>query len=461
METQETFKKFLEIVKKYKHFCPLVFNHVHIGTTNAKSYCCVAKEKVLINVPTTSERKLTDYWNSEIVNKDRANMLFNSPKGKLKECKICWDEEKIGAKSYRHLAIERYSPGEHDSSEAEVLNLIENVEAVEQGNKVPNMPSSYDIKFGNLCNLKCPSCNPDNSSQMYKEIKENKKLFNEIDKEHYYLTTENDFKWIENKEWWKVFEEATATPTKLYRFKSTGGEPLLNKSLITYLKKLITDGKAKDIKLNLVTNGIKISKDLLVNVLNKFKRCSLTISIDGTNKEYEYLRFPGKWKVLDSNVKQGYKLDIPNVKFMIHPTLSAMNVLSVLQVYKYALGISTLNGPAYNFEFARIGSIATAWDPEHICITNLLNDNMKTKVIDHYNNYIDSFKKSYPFANKRVKEDYISQFKDIIKLVKSSKADPVYVQKFVKYIKIIDSLRNTSFEKSCPKEYHLFKEYFE
>tara|TARA_Y100000590_G_scaffold439508_1_gene563637 strand:- start:521 stop:1894 length:1374 start_codon:yes stop_codon:yes gene_type:complete len=457
METQETYNKFLEIAKKYKHFCPLVYNHVHIGTTNAKSYCCVAKGNEI-----TRNKKLTDYWNSEIVNKDRADMLSNSPKGKLKECTICWDEEEIGAKSYRHLAIERYDLNENDSTKDEVLKLIENVEAVEQGNEVPHMPTSYDIKFGNLCNLKCPSCNPDNSSQIYKEIKENKKIFNEIDNEHYYLTTENDFKWIENKEWWKVFEEATATPTKLYRFKSTGGEPLLNKSLITYLKKLITDGKAKDIKLNLVTNGIKISKDLLVNVLNKFKRCSLTISIDGTNKEYEYLRFPGKWKVLDGNVKQGYKLDIKNVKFMIHPTLSAMNILSILQVYEYALGVGTLKDPNVgNREFSKISSFAMAWDPEHICITNLLNDNMKTKVIDYYNNYIDRFEKSYPFAKKRVKEEYISQFKDIIKLVKRAKADPVYIQKFVKYIKIIDSIRNISFEKSCPKEYHLFKEYFE
>ena len=459
METQETYKKFLEIVKKYKHFCPLVFNHVHIGTTSDKSYCCVAKSLS----KNSQYAKLTDYWNSETVNEDRANMLSDSPKGKLKECMLCWKEEEIGLKSYRHLAIERYNSNNSYNTEGELLKLIENVEAVEQGNKVPYMPTSYDIKFGNLCNLKCPSCNPDNSSQIYKEIKENKKLFATLEiigetDSHYNLRDKKQFEWIENKEWWKVFEEASIN---LYRLKSTGGEPLLNKSLITYLKRLVANGKAKDIKLNLVTNGIKISEDLLVNVLNKFKKCDLTISIDGTNKEYEYLRFPGKWKVLDSNVKQGHKLDIKNVAFYIHPTLSAMNVLSVPQVYKYALGISTLKGPEYNGEYGRIGSIAIAWTPHHICITNLLNDNMKTKVIDHYNNYIDSFKRSHPFADKEVKEDYILQFEDIIKLVKSSKADPNYVKKFVEYIKIIDGIRNVSFKKSCPFEYHLFKEYFE
>ena len=88
--------------------------------------------------------------------------------------------------------------------------------------------------------------------------------------------------------------------THLNELKFTGGEPTTSS---TFWKIVEHIESPKDMILNVTTNGTKFN-DKFINAIKKFKSNKITVSIDGTHKTYEYIRYPFNWRKLEQNVER-------------------------------------------------------------------------------------------------------------------------------------------------------------
>lgn len=81
-----------------------------------------------------------------------------------------------------------------------------------------------------------------------------------------------------------------------------GGEPLLEKKNLDLLQHLSEINSSCFI--SLVTNGSVSLTDSQKKSFSKFKNLNICFSIDGVEKQFEYLRYPLKWPDLLENIKE-------------------------------------------------------------------------------------------------------------------------------------------------------------
>jgi len=102
-----------------------------------------------------------------------------------------------------------------------------------------------------------------------------------------------------------------------------GGEPLYEKKNFELLEHLLDLGNS-NVFLSMVTNGSVALNTHQQKILTKFKNVNFSISIDGTESVFEYLRFPLKWQDLLDNLKF-FRQVTDNISS--NYTLSNLNVL--------------------------------------------------------------------------------------------------------------------------------------
>jgi sulfatase maturation enzyme AslB (radical SAM superfamily) len=73
-----------------------------------------------------------------------------------------------------------------------------------------------------------------------------------------------------------------------------GGEPLLSKTNFFVLEQLIAHNNT-DCFISFTTNGSIIPSEYQISLLKQFKNLNFNLSIDGTGKVFEYLRYPLTW----------------------------------------------------------------------------------------------------------------------------------------------------------------------
>ena len=69
----------------------------------------------------------------------------------------------------------------------------------------------------------------------------------------------------------------------------------------------------------------------------KFKHTQIHISIDGTKDTYEYIRYPGKWSVVERNIKKlaGYIESAENIGAEAHVVFQSYNMHNICDLLKY------------------------------------------------------------------------------------------------------------------------------
>ena len=111
--------------------------------------------------------------------------------------------------------------------------------------------------------------------------------------------------------------------SKLRILSLLGGEPLYEKKNFDLLEYLIEVGNT-DIFLSMVTNGSVKLSTRQKNILSKFKNINFSVSIDGTESVFEYLRYPLRWDNLTNNLNFFRELT-DNISS--NYTLSNLNIL--------------------------------------------------------------------------------------------------------------------------------------
>jgi sulfatase maturation enzyme AslB (radical SAM superfamily) len=285
-------EKFL--LTESKTFCIYPWVHLHAYPNGDAFPCCHAEMKPgLVGNCRTST--LAEIWQDAPMQQLRESMLTETPHA---ACTRCYEQEQSGFFSGRKSANKHH--GHH------IKKLDTN----------PFEMTYWDIRFSNLCNLKCRSCGHLFSSQWYQDQaklvggdwKDRNSVLN------YAGRTETDM--------WQQLEPHLDFVEQIY---FAGGEPLLMEEHYNILEELVTRGRTN---VRLIYNTNFTHTDLkgrsVFEYWKQFDSVAVGASLDGMGAYGEYIRKGTDWAQVEQN--REHMLDVcPKVDFYISPTLSIMN----------------------------------------------------------------------------------------------------------------------------------------
>lgn len=170
----------------------------------------------------------------------------------------------------------------------------------------PNQVNKVAIYTGNTCNLACVMCGPGASSRWREELGLGK--YDELDTDIADVDIEN-----------------------LEHVTFTGGEPLLNKVSLEILKRLQPTAS-----IQFHSNGTVLPTQEYLELFARFNNIIVVFSIDDIEEQFEYLRWPGKWSEVASNI-MWFKNNCPdNVRFAFNVVVSRLNEYTYHRVEDWA-----------------------------------------------------------------------------------------------------------------------------
>ena len=295
-----------------KTFCMIPWVHMHAFPDGRAYPCCLSDYWHPIG--DLRKNTMAEVWNQEPYRNMRTNMLSDN---ESKECSKCYEHEKNGFFSMRNDANRNY--GHH----------IDEIDKTQTDGTHPEFVMRYwDVRFSNLCNFSCRSCGPIFSSNWYND---HVKLYNrkpdvlgrDMARVEYTAGDEDS-----------MIEQMMPHIPYLEQVYFAGGEPLIMKEHYFLLEKLIEAGKT-DIRIQYNTNFSELRyKDKHVfDYWRHFKTVSVGASLDASGARAELMRKGTDWNQAITN-RILMKQEVPHVDFHLNPTVSAMNILHILDFHK-------------------------------------------------------------------------------------------------------------------------------
>ena len=401
------------ISKDNKAFCILPFVHTHLNTEGDVFPCCIGwTGERETRIGFLKDNTLEEIFNSDVMKQLRLDFANGIRRPDF--CTACYQREDNGFVSGRH------------GSNLDYLDVEDEIVAKMEpdGYLEPNI-KSWDIRFSNLCNLKCRSCGSVYSTTWAQE---------EEKFEGY-----SDYKKLQS------IPDGVPDPLEnqyhnVDKIYFAGGEPLIMPEHFRALQKIIDTGRAGKVKLLYNTNMTKLNynKHNLIEFWKHFKVVVIGASIDAMGERAEYIRNGVKWSVIENNFKElsesvkVYK----NINIHISPTVSIMNVHSLPDLHKYFVE------KGYVEDTTAI-VLNMLLNPAHYEIRNLprkLKDEVKQKIKDH----------CIWLKEQNTRLDVIESFESILSYIENEAKD-ADVARFVSETNKIDKRRNQSFEKTFPE----------
>ena len=383
-------------------YCSLPFIHLATHPHGGATLCCVSDftnsmnsarnfvddKPVYLNL---NKNSVVEIMNSDYYRQVRNQMLTGE---KPQACMRCYREEENGVRSKR---IE----------ENEKLGFTEDMaRAITQADgTIPVNFKFVELRLGNLCNVKCRTCNPASSTSWAPEYKK-------LQQELKFVTQYNvkiDASWTESEEFWEDLLEHSKEVELLY---INGGEPTLVEKHWHYLQRLIDAGLNKQITLWYNINMTNLP-DKLLEIWKQFKAVEVSCSIDDLGERNEYIRTGTKWDTVISNLDKLQSL--PWIKTSVCQTVSIYNIATIHDFHAYMkmrglhvhhnfvydpVFLSAANLPA-NEKMDIISSceISGTFDAYQILsIKNYLTPQDNSEKLEHfkkYNVWLESERKTY------------------------------------------------------------------
>jgi MoaA/NifB/PqqE/SkfB family radical SAM enzyme len=282
------------LLTESKTFCIYPWIHLHAYPTGEAYPCCHA-EMAVGQVGNCRNNTLEQIWTDTPMQQLRQDMLTETPNV---ACGRCYEQEANGFFSGRKSANKHHGH--------QIKKLDEN----------PFEMTYWDIRFSNLCNLKCRSCGHIFSSQWYQDQaklaggdwKEQNSVLN------YAGRTETDM--------WEQLEPHLDYVEQIY---FAGGEPLLMEEHYRILEELVRR-KRFDVRLIYNTNftHTELRGRSVFEYWRQFDSVAVGASLDDSGTRGEYIRKGTDWAVVEQNRRDMLQI-CPEVDFYISPTLSIMN----------------------------------------------------------------------------------------------------------------------------------------
>ncbi len=385
-------------------FCVAPFVHSCIWTDGRAIPCCINQDVIFGDAKTENLEKIYSNDN-ETLRSFRQDLLNGKTPS---SCYRCTNPERdLGAESYRMFLNQRYG------------HVLDNMTIHPDGKVDHQKFAYYDVRFSNLCTLKCRMCDHINSSAIAAEENTHEGKKNKVLTEPF-----------ENfEEFSKFFVKNIDSVENMY---FCGGEPLILEYHYKLLQLLIDHGKTDVLlKYNSNCTSIRFRHHEITEYWKKFSNVCVGMSLDDTGPRGEFIRDGSKWDVIKNNLQQIRK-ECPHVWLEWTPTVQIMNVMTV---------------PELHMELIR-ESLVDAWyyiiltDPDYFSI-QVLPAALKGKVSEIWEQHAIFLQRLHiPMAKLKSATEVIN----FMNLEDRTKLLP----KFRDEIRKKDRIRNQSFVKVFP-----------
>jgi len=288
-------------------FCMLPWIHLHAWPDGRAYPCCLGKAEHPVG--NLKEKSMKDIWNDAPMRTMRANMLNDKP---CAECGDCYEQESFGFASMRNNSNKNF--GQH----------IAEVDATRADGSTPNFKLHYwDVRFSNICQLKCRSCGSIFSSRWYDD---DVKLWGKE------LRPRVQFAGRHEEDVWEQMQEHIPHLDQIY---FAGGEPLIMEEHSRILKLLIEKNNTH-VRLiyNTNLNELRYKKESVLDLWSQFPNVCVAASLDDMGARAEVIRSGTDWAQVEQNIRD-LKAQCPHIDFMISPTLSMMNIWNFTRFHRY------------------------------------------------------------------------------------------------------------------------------
>ena len=303
-------------------YCSLPWKHLATHPHGGVTLCCVSDHTNSKNRARNYQNASVDYLDlnhstlEEVMNSDyfkevRLQMLNNEiPEA----CKRCFTEEANGVRSKRVEENDR-------------LHFTEDMARAitKTDGSIPVNFKFVELRLGNLCNVKCRTCNPASSTSWSAE-------YQKLQKEVTFVTKYDkniDSSWTESNGFW---DDLLAHSKDIELIYVNGGEPTLVEKHWKYLEKLIELGLNKQITLWYNINMTNLP-DKLIDLWKQFKKVQVTCSIDDLRERNEYIRTGTKWSKVLENLDKLQLL--PWIDVSVCQTISWLNVYYLEEFHEF------------------------------------------------------------------------------------------------------------------------------
>jgi len=317
-------------------FCNALTNHMCITVAASWRPCCRFNNFPLVDI---NQVDFKSYQDSDFYKSIKSDMFSGWSSG----CKKCKEEEERGQTSLREVLNKTLS----GSSDIEYV----------------------EISLSNNCNLACKMCSPTYSTFWNKLVTDNQVL------NDYYTTTIQPTISVE-----KIF--STIDLSKLKKIKYLGGEPFITPEIKELFEFLEIKGVIQNIEFECNTNCTLFPTKWL-HYLDKFKKVTIELSIDGVGLVNDYIRYGKMWNTIEKNIIKWSKTDYD------------VNVYSTVQAYNLH-DMKNVKELANSLSLKHYSSLLVV--PEFLSVHTLPLDYLEI-IKDNYNQkYFKSIKNNNKFA---------------------------------------------------------------
>jgi hypothetical protein len=300
------------------------------------------------------------------------------------------------------------------------MPLIENTN---EDGSIDDFKMRYlDIRFSNLCNMKCRTCGPELSSSWYDD---QIKLFPQYDRP----------KFIDLKTNPNFMDDLKPHLDTIEEVYFAGGEALITPQHYEILDYWLETGKT-NVKLRYTSNfsGLKYKDKSILDYWKCFKDVRVAASLDTFGQKAEYARKGTDWERIVANRKTMIE-QCPDVYFEITPTVSIFSVHSLYEFHRSWVeeGLLDINNIRVN--------ILT--HPRYFSIT-ILPEEYKQRLRGLYNVYIQWLK------DNKAQPHVIHAVNGIVDYMNSADHSNL-IDDFKMQIKTIDDVRNEHFFEIYPE----------
>lgn len=297
-----------------KPLCSVPFVRAFFFAPGAYRSCCSTTH----TIAGPAGQPFQEWWTSDTLNEFRDKLRATTLPP---ECKKCHNQELQSGRSFRT---------EVNKTAIDIVDPL-------------SVPNSWNIAFGNICNLSCWTC----SELFSSTIAQHKKTLKILPEG--FVDPEEKFQ--------AVWPNLQASILESYRHHEIititilGGEPIYNKTVIEFLNMLVETGLSKKTRIEITTNGSKLNHRLMQMFdSTNWNYLCVFVSVDAIGLKSEWLRYGSSWQDVESSIR--YYQHRANY-FEIHTVLSILNINDLPTLYDYCADnkipqvISLLTNPDY------------------------------------------------------------------------------------------------------------------
>jgi len=386
-----------------ENFCMAPWVHMSVWQTGDAFPCCIYDwTKSVGNI---NSRGFAGVWNSEDMKQLRLRMLNNEVS---EGCAKCNWYDKQGILSYRYKFNNEYD------------HHLDLVQQTNSDGSVDKLNIAYfDVRFSNLCNMKCRTCGPHFSSKWAEDTEGKPKIVE-----------------INHPQLWNEIDELIPNIEEIY---FTGGESMFMDQHYKLLDMLIKNNQKPKLTYNSNASRVALGNRHIKQYWKHFDNIFYGVSLDQVGVKAEYTRHGQPWNKIFDNLCY-IRDNFDQVTIQPNPTINVLNILDLRDIILFLFD----NNLATDFDI-NLSNILVG--PQWLSIT-ILPDEIKDKA-KHSLEQLKIDLNQYNMYNER-KQFLIDGIDSIINYL-YSRNDQNLIKEFKIEMTKIDKIRNENFVEVFPE----------